>query len=414
VPRASIPRYADAVSLPMLRYADELPTDADLVVVGGGIVGCATAFFASRAGLDVVVLERRPALATLTTPASTGAFRLQFDNPDEIALVREGIDFFDHFAERSGLDGWDLGVRHGGYLFCSLTDATLDRSRRLVERQREWGLTDVELLSGDEARYRWPWLAPAVLGARYRAGDGWLDPKRLAIGYARASGAAFSVATEVTGFQRTDDGSRLIGVQTRRGEISADAVVIAAGPFSAQVAALAGLRLEMTLTPRQKMVIPDLPAIPTDAPMTIEEETAAHWRPALRGCLALWTDAETPPSEPSDAPPVDPGWAFGLLDPGSGHALARVAPFWSDVWRDGSVSWYLQAGQYEMTPDRRPYLGPGGPQGLYMNGGYSGHGIMASAAGSRLVVDLLTGRADSGANPFRTDRPMTAREHDIL
>jgi sarcosine oxidase subunit beta len=414
VPRASIPRYADAVSLPMLRYADELPTHADLVVVGGGIVGCATAFFASRAGLDVVVLERRPALATLTTPASTGAFRLQFDNPDEIALVREGIDFFDHFAERSGLDGWDLGVRHGGYLFCSLTDATLDRSRRLVERQREWGLTDVELLSGDEARYRWPWLAPAVLGARYRAGDGWLDPKRLAIGYARASGAAFSVATEVTGFQRTDDGSRLIGVQTRRGEISADAVVIAAGPFSAQVAALAGLRLEMTLTPRQKMVIPDLPAIPTDAPMTIEEETAAHWRPALRGCLALWTDAETPPSEPSDAPPVDPGWAFGLLDPGSGHALARVAPFWSDVWRDASVSWYLQAGQYEMTPDRRPYLGPGGPQGLYMNGGYSGHGIMASAAGSRLVVDLLTGRADSGANPFRTDRPMTAREHDIL
>jgi sarcosine oxidase subunit beta len=414
VPRASIPRYADAVSLPMLRYADELPTHADLVVVGGGIVGCATAFFASRAGLDVVVLERRPALATLTTPASTGAFRLQFDNPDEIALVREGIDFFDHFAERSGLDGWDLGVRHGGYLFCSLTDATLDRSRRLVERQREWGLTDVELLSGDEARYRWPWLAPAVLGARYRAGDGWLDPKRLAIGYARASGAAFSVATEVTGFQRTDDGSRLIGVQTRRGEISADAVIIAAGPFSAQVAALAGLRLEMTLTPRQKMVIPDLPAIPTDAPMTIEEETAAHWRPALRGCLALWTDAETPPSEPSDAPPVDPGWAFGLLDPGSGHALARVAPFWSDVWRDGSVSWYLQAGQYEMTPDRRPYLGPGGPQGLYMNGGYSGHGIMASAAGSRLVVDLLTGRADSGANPFRTDRPMTAREHDIL
>jgi sarcosine oxidase subunit beta len=414
VPRASIPRYADAVSLPMLRYADELPTHADLVVVGGGIVGCATAFFASRAGLDVVVLERRPALATLTTPASTGAFRLQFDNPDEIALVREGIDFFDHFAERSGLDGWDLGVRHGGYLFCSLTDATLDRSRRLVERQREWGLTDVELLSGDEARYRWPWLAPAVLGARYRAGDGWLDPKRLAIGYARASGAAFSVATEVTGFQRTDDGSRLIGVQTRRGEISADAVIIAAGPFSAQVAALAGLRLEMTLTPRQKMVIPDLPAIPTDAPMTIEEETAAHWRPALRGCLALWNDAETPPSEPSDAPPVDPGWAFGLLDPGSGHALARVAPFWSDVWRDGSVSWYLQAGQYEMTPDRRPYLGPGGPQGLYMNGGYSGHGIMASAAGSRLVVDLLTGRADSGANPFRTDRPMTAREHDIL
>ena len=402
------------MSRPMVRYAEQLPSRADLVVVGGGIVGCATAFFASRAGLDVVVIERHPALATLTTPVSTGAFRLQFDNTDEIALVREGIDLFDHFAERTGLDGWELGLRHGGYLFCSLTDGTLDRSRRLVERQRTWGLADVELLSGDEARYRWPWLSPAVLGARYRAGDGWLDPKRLAIGYAAASSAAFCTGMEVTGFQRTDDGSRIIGLETSSGAISTEAVVVAAGPFTAQVAALAGLGLEIATTPRQKMVIPDLPAIPADAPMTIEEETAAHWRPALRGCLALWTDAETPSAQPSDAPAVDPGWAFGLLDPDSGHALARVAPFWADVWREGSVSWYLQAGQYEMTPDRRPYLGPGGPQGLHLNGGYSGHGIMASAAGSRLVVDLLTGRADPGANPFRIDRAMIAREHDIL
>ncbi len=398
----------------MLQYAEELPARADLVVIGGGVVGCATAFFASRAGLDVVVLERRPAVATLTTPASTGAFRLQFDNPDEIALVREGIALFDQFAERTGLDGWDLSLRHGGYLFCSLTDVTLDRSRRLVERQRVWGLTDVELLSGDEARYRWPWLSPAVLGGRYRAGDGWLDPKRLAIGYARASRAAICIRTEVTGFRLTDDGSRLTAVQTQRGEISAEAAVIAAGPFTAQLAALAGLRLEIAATRRQKLVMPDLPAIPTDAPMTIEEETAAHWRPALRGCFALWTNAETPASAPSDALPIDPGWAFELLDPASDHALARVAPFWADVWREGSVSWFVQAGQYEMTPDRRPYLGPGGPQGLHVNGGYSGHGIMASAAGSRLVVDLLTARADPGANPFRIDRPMTAREPDIL
>lgn len=411
---------------PSVHPATDLPRRADLVVVGGGIVGCATAFFAVRAGLKVVVLERRPALATLTTPASTGAFRLQFDNQEEIGLVREGIELFDDFAARTGLDDWDLGLRHQGYLFCSLTNATLERSRRLVERQRTWGLTDVELLSGDEARHRWPFLSAGVLGARYRAADGWLDVKRLALGYAVAASAGrmpgaigqgsavFCTKTELTGFHLTNDGSRLISVRTSRGEVSADAVVIAAGPFSGVVASLAGLSMAIAPTRRQKMVVPELPLIPPDAPMTIEEETAAHWRPALRGCLALWTESGDTASEPTEAVPTDPAWGFGLLDPTSDHALARVTPFWNEVWRQGTLHWFLQAGQYEYTPDRRPYLGPAGPTGLFMNGGYSGHGIMASAGGSRRVIDLLTGDADAAANPFRVDRAMHDREHDIL
>src|SRR5918996_151458 len=164
--------------LARVRFADAPPATADVVVIGGGVIGCATAFFAARAGLSVVVLERHAALATLTTPVSTGAFRLQFDNPEELELVREGVELFGSFAARTGLDGWDLGLRHGGYLFCSLTDATVERSRRLVERQREWGLTDVEILTGDEARARWPWLAPEVRGARYRAHDARRDRGR--------------------------------------------------------------------------------------------------------------------------------------------------------------------------------------------------------------------------------------------
>jgi len=412
---------------PMVRFADAPPATADVVVIGGGIIGCATAFFAARAGLRVVVLERRAALGTLTTPTSTGAFRLQFDNPEEIAAVREGVELFDAFAERTGLDGWDLGLRHGGYLFCSLTDATLERSRRLVARQREWDLTDVELLSGDEARARWPWLSPDVRGARYRAGDGWLDVKRLTVGYATAASNADGIpdatpgggATFVTRAGVTEiahDGERVTGVRTPRGEVATGTVIIAAGPFIGRVAAMADVDVVLRPTQRQKLVIPDLPSVPPDAPMTIEEETAAHWRPSMRGCLALFTDPDTQPSEPHDPVPIDHDWAFGLLDPGSDHALARVAPFWRDAWSGGAsaVHWFLQAGQYEYTPDRRPYLGPIGPDGLYLNGGYSGHGIMAGAGGSRLVVDLLTGRADREANPFRPDRTFDDREHDIL
>jgi len=412
---------------PSVRIVETPPPTADVVVIGGGVIGCATAFFAVRAGLRVVVLERRAALGTLTTPVSTGAFRLQFDNPEEIALVREGIGLFDAFPERTGLDGWDLGLNHGGYLFCSLTDATLERSRRLVERQRGWGLTDVELLSGDEARARWPWLSSDVRGARYRADDGWLDTKRLTVGYAAAASnakripdatdggrATFVTRAGVTGIRV--DGDRVAGVETTRGPIAAERVAIASGPFLAHVAAMAGVTVELRPTRRQKLVIPEMPSIPADAPMTIEEETAAHWRPAMRGCVALFTDPEAPPSEPHDPVPIAHDWAFGLLDPSSDHALARVAPFWRDAWADGasSVHWLLQAGQYEYTPDRRPYLGHIGPEGLFLNGGYSGHGIMAGAAGSRLAVDLMTGTVDAAFNPFRPDRPFDAREHDIL
>ena len=415
------------MSGPAVRLVDTPPSTADVVVIGGGVIGCATAFFAARAGLRVVVLERRAALGTLTTPVSTGAFRLQFDNPEEIAMVREGVDLFDAFGERTGLDGWDLGLNHGGYLFCSLTDATLARSRRLVERQRGWGLTDVELLTGDEARVRWPWLSADVRGARYRADDGWLDPKRLTVGYAVAASnsehipdaapsgeAAFITEAGVTAIRVAS--GHVQGVETTRGSVGAAAVIIAAGPFLAHVAALAGVHVELRPTRRQKLVIPELPAVPADAPMTIEEETAAHWRPAMHGCLALFTDPDTPPSEPHDPVPVEHDWAFGLLDPASDHALARVAPFWRDAWGAGapSVHWFVQAGQYEVTPDRRPYVGHIGPEGLYLNGGYSGHGIMAGAGGSRLVVDLLTGVADAASNPMRPDRPMDHREHDIL
>ncbi len=395
-----------------LRLTDASPPTADLVIVGGGIVGAATAFFAARAGLDAVLLEKRPALATLTTPVSTGAFRLQFDNPEEIALVREGVELFERFADVADLPGYDIGLQRQGYLFCTTSELGMRRQHEWVQAQRTWGLDDVEVLSGDEVRYRFPHIGPRVLQARYRGADGWLKPRALALGYAIASGATVCVDSPAIGFER--QGDRVVGVRTPRGTIACREVVLAAGPFSEQVAAMAGLKISLRPTRRQKLVIPDLPQVPQDAPMTIHEESVAHWRPALRGAYALWTDPDAPPMDPLDAVPPDPSFAFELLDPASPRALAQVSPFWADVAASGGPDWILQAGQYEYTPDHKPYLGPSAVPGLHLNCGYSGHGIMASAGGSRLVVDLITGRADPATNPFRPDRPLTERPLDIL
>ena len=181
-----------------MRIVDgELPSPVDLVVVGGGIAGAATAFFAARAGLQVLVVERRAQLASLTTAAATGAFRLQHDNAEELALVREGVDLYLNFAARTGLSGWDLGIRQQGYLFCARSAASAGRARELVALQRGFGLSDVELFDGDEVRRRWPMLAPSIIQARFRAGDGFIDQIALARGYAAAASNAERIPDEI-------------------------------------------------------------------------------------------------------------------------------------------------------------------------------------------------------------------------
>ena len=147
------------------------------------------------------MLEKRAALCTLTTPVSTGAFRLQFDNPEEIELVRESIALFDDFAELAELPGYDLSIRKQGYLFCATSEAGAAPSAPLRRGAARLGrATTSSCSSGDEARYRFPYLGPDIVQARFRAADGWLDPKALTFGYARASGATVCLSTPAVGF----------------------------------------------------------------------------------------------------------------------------------------------------------------------------------------------------------------------
>jgi sarcosine oxidase, subunit beta len=321
-------------------------------------------------------------------------------------LVRESIAFFDELQQQV-----DVGLRHQGYLFVARTDEGAQLQADLVAAQRLWGLTDVELLSGDDARRRFPYLAPDIVNARFRQADGWLEPRRLALELARSSGARFDTGVTVTGFIM--EGDRVAGVTTSAGSVHADWVVIAAGPLSGLVAKLAGLDLPLATVRRHKLIIPQVPQVSAGAPMTIEFETGAHWRPAGGGAHALWT-APASPEPPLDDVPTSSAFAFGLLDPRSDHALARIVPFWKDVWRSSRLQWWLQAGQYTYTPDRRPLLGPTPIAGLAVNTGYSGHGIMGSVGGSRRAVDAITGRLPADENPFQPDRAMTARTFDIL
>jgi len=101
---------------------------------------------------------------------------------------------------------------------------------------------------------------------------------------------------------------------------------------------------------------------------------------------------------------ASPSLALRLLDPQSPYAAARIAPFWAAVWARGAGHWSLQAGQYTLTPDNKPLIGPSDIPGLWLNTGYGGHGVMQGIAGSARLLEMITGARPIDANPFHPAR----------
>ncbi len=395
-----------------VKQTNQPPAASELVVIGAGVVGAATAFHAARAGLQPLVVEAREAPCTLTTPAATGAYRLQFDNKDELEMVRETVAMLEDFSEVTGQTTFDLRLRRQGYLWATTDERRAQEQKELVARQHSWGQTDIELLDQAEVLRRFPYISPAVIRARFRAGDGFLDPKALTMGLLAGSGAEVVTRCRVTGFQI--QGGNLTAVETSLGVIGCDQAVIACGPFSGEVSALAGVSLPVEILRRHKVVIPEEPLVPPAAPMTIDDDTGTHWRPALAGAFLLYADPATRPSPPVEEVPAEHDYAVKILEPTSPQAAARISPFWSEVWARGTANWLMQSGQYTMTPDHRPLIDETGVGGLWVNTGYSGHGIMGGPAGSRHLVDLIINRAEREANPFRLDRKFQHRSSERL
>lgn len=368
----------------------------DAIIVGGGINGAASAFFLARAGLRPVVVERLPSLAGLTTSRSMEAMRAQFVEPENVAMMRESIAFYEDFAANTGLPGYTIGVHQQGYLFLTTDPDGLQRLRLRVETQHDLGLTDVELLTGDEVRRRFPYAAAEQISAgTFRQRDGWLSAHEACLGFARASAAPILLKTTVTAI-RLEHG-RVTGVETDHGPLVAPWVVVAAGPYSKRVAGLAGIELPLRIIRRHRLTIGEHPLVPQNAPMVIDQDSGAHWRPEKPGAALAWAQAQETPGEPMDDVPPNPMFVHEVIE-----GVARLCPFWIDVANSLKRNLvYLSAGQYTVTPDDKPIIGPH-PQieGLFFNTGYSGHGIMGAPGGGRLLADLLTGCADDRANPF--------------
>ena len=381
----------------------DLPDSADVVIVGGGLAGLFTAFFAAEAGLGrVLILERRGAVASLTSAHSAEGFRLEWDAPENIEMVRESVEVFDQFAEIVGLSGYNVAVEKNGYLFVSGSAGPAYRPARLKERVERWhglGLTDIEYLTGDQARSRFPFAGDAVEDAHFRAGDGFVDAAAVARGLVVSGRFETFVEAPVVAIRTSS--SRVTGVQTAGGRtVATETVVVAAGPFTRQLAEAARALLPTENRRRHGLLLHLTPGLVDPSwPMVVDANLGLYWRPRPEGIFVGWEKAlswDQLPNEPVDPVPAD----FSYLEQVRTHGR-RLTRFWHDLPFD-QVTWHT--GQYVAAApnDGRPIIGPH-PEviGLYINTAYEGRGVMASPAGGRLLVRLIQGDADAHANPFR-------------
>lgn len=376
-----------------------VPRTAEAVIIGGGIVGASTALFLARAGIHPVLLERAPNLGTRTTAVSAHCIRAQFSEPENIRMMAESLAFYESFGDQIGManDPSPINLSQQGYLFAS-TDPS-DRPAFLTRAavQQAAGLDDVHVLDGDTVRKIFPWLSNEIVVATWRERDGWIDGTIATRLMAQASGVP--VHTAVTVRDILVKNNRITGVRTSGGSIATGTVVLAAGPFCPT---LSPEPLPIVLKRRHRLIVGRHPDIPQHAPVTIDANTGSHWRPHNGGALLAWA-REEPDSLPEWPVQPEPGFTDLVLRDSGG--VGRLSPFWRDIVRSGLPRpSLLTAGHYTMTPDHRPLIGPAPlTQGLWLNTGYSGHGIMGAPAGARLLADLLTG-ALPVTSPFAPDR----------
>ncbi len=352
---------------------------ADVVIVGGGIVGSSIAYHLTDQGCrNVLVLEREAHQGMGSTGKSMGGVRAQFATAVNIQMSLYSIPFLARFEE---LTGHPSSYRAQGYLFVASSERHLEYLSTNRAKQVELGFQGCELLSAQDVVRILPQLrADDVVGGSFCSTDGFVDPYSVMTGFAARAverGARIEKGVEVTAILRDERGAA--GVETGRGRVETRTLVNAAGPWAAEVARMVGV--ELPVEPLRRMLVPTepFPPISHQAPMTIDMATGFHFRPEGLGLLLAWSDPEEKPGFKTS---FDSSFIEKILT----RAVERV-PCFENLQVNPARGW---AGLYEMTPDHHAILGPV-PEvpGLYLANGFSGHGVMHSPATGKILADLI-------------------------
>jgi len=352
---------------------------ADVVIIGGGIVGASIAWHLTEAHVrNVLIVERESHQGKGSTGKSMGGVRAQFATAVNIQMSMYSIQFYSDFDERLGQPG---GYRPQGYLFVATAPKHLDYLRTNQALQHSLGLTQAHMVTRDDIVARVPQLrSDDILGGSFCPTDGFVDPYSVMVGFticAVERGAKIWRSAEVTAIHR--DAKGITGVETTRGPVSTSVVVNAAGVWARQVAALAGI--DLPVEPLRRMLVPTEPfdGVSHEIPMVIDMTNGFHFRPESLGFLLAWNDPEETIGYKTN---FEPSFVEKILL----RAADRV-PCFENVAVNPKRAW---AGLYEMSPDHHCILGPVEQvPGFFCANGFSGHGVMHSPATGKILADLI-------------------------
>ncbi len=368
---------------------------AEIVVIGGGAVGCAVAYSLAKAGkTDVLLVEKEPTVAAVTTPQAAGLVGQVRNTVERTRLAMWSVRTFSELEnDESAKPGW----RQVGSLRVALTSERVAEFERMKAVADQSGL-EVEWLDNAAAKHKWPLMnfdrARAVL---WCPTDGYLQPSDLTMAYvAHARRLGVRVQTKTAVERVVVDNGRVTAVDTDRGRLECEMVINAAGSHAYHIARSVGLELPIVPVRHEYFVTVHAPGLEPTLPVIRIPDSTLYIRAEINSLLCGgWEPAalSTDPREFADAiepPPIDPDW--DVLT----RFAERLAPEIPQVEHLGVRSVFK--GWPTFTPDGRFIIGESSRvKGFVMAGGCNAHGVSGSAGIGRHVVEAIL---DAKASPY--------------
>jgi sarcosine oxidase subunit beta len=347
---------------------------ADIVIIGGGVVGCSIAYNLAKLGAKNIILLEKNTLSSGSTGRCGAGIRQQFGSEMNCILARESIKIFENLSQELE---YDIELNQGGYLFLAYTEKEVNQFKKNVALEQSLNIK-ARFITVKEAKEIVPPLnTEGILAATFCPTDGYANPFKTNFAYAEAAqrlGVKIYTFTEAKEIET--ENHKIVAVNTDKGKVLTPMVVNAAGGYSGIIGKMVGVDLPV-YSQRHQILVTE-PLDPLFRPMLISSSRNFSCQQTPQGSITMDT---SDPNERKDGD-IGSSWQFAQE---MAQRITAVLPLLKEV--SMVRQW---AGLINESPDAHPILGEH-PQisGFYMALGFSGHGFMLAPITGKLIAELI-------------------------